>query len=305
MCGEPQPKGKFDLYAVEGGTAAMCYIFKSLKAKRLLNAGDTIALGAPIFTPYLEMPHLKDYDLKQIHVRAPQENRFQCTDEELKKLEDPKVKALFVVNPGNPTAMALTSETVAKIVAIVKTKRPDLIMLTDDVYGTFVPGFESALGEPSAKHDRRLFVFEVFRLHRLAPRRNRRHAGQHPRRDDRASSPRRAGLLDQALRRTDAGAEQNQVHRPDRRGQPRRGAEPHGGPFLAATGHDDALCSVELMDTRRLPEGVHGHCATARRGDDRGHGRRPPPDPLFDYYYGLVDFEFGLASMSARTSWTT
>jgi len=25
MCGEPRPTGKFDLYAVEGGTAAMCY----------------------------------------------------------------------------------------------------------------------------------------------------------------------------------------------------------------------------------------------------------------------------------------
>jgi aspartate 4-decarboxylase len=36
MCGEPRPTGKFDLYAVEGGTAAMCYIFKSLKANRLL-----------------------------------------------------------------------------------------------------------------------------------------------------------------------------------------------------------------------------------------------------------------------------
>ncbi len=25
MCGEPRPPGKFDIYAVEGGTAAMCY----------------------------------------------------------------------------------------------------------------------------------------------------------------------------------------------------------------------------------------------------------------------------------------
>ena len=39
MCGEPRPAGKFDLYAVEGGTAAMCYIFKSLKANRLLHPG--------------------------------------------------------------------------------------------------------------------------------------------------------------------------------------------------------------------------------------------------------------------------
>ena len=45
MCGDPRPAGKFDLYAVEGGTAAMCYIFKSLKANRLLNPGDTIALA--------------------------------------------------------------------------------------------------------------------------------------------------------------------------------------------------------------------------------------------------------------------
>ena len=43
------------IYAVEGGTAAMCYIFKSLKANRLLLPGDTIALGTPIFTPYIEM----------------------------------------------------------------------------------------------------------------------------------------------------------------------------------------------------------------------------------------------------------
>lgn len=146
MCGEPRPSGQFDLYAVEGGTAAMCYLFKSLKANRLLNAGDTIALATPIFTPYLEMPHLEDYGLEVISIAAPQENRFQFTDEELKKLEDPKVKAFFVVNPGNPYAVALSEETIAKIVKLVETKRPDLLILTDDVYGTFVPGFRSLLG---------------------------------------------------------------------------------------------------------------------------------------------------------------
>lgn len=146
MCGEPRPSGQFDLYAVEGGTAAMCYIFKSLKANRLLNAGDTIALATPIFTPYLEMPHLEDYGLNIVSIAAPQENRFQFTDEELKKLEDPKVRAFFVVNPGNPYAVALSEETLAKIVRLVETKRPDLLILTDDVYGTFVPGFRSLLG---------------------------------------------------------------------------------------------------------------------------------------------------------------
>jgi aspartate 4-decarboxylase len=147
MCGEPRPVGRFDLYAVEGGTAAMCYIFKSMKANRLLNPGDTIALGTPIFTPYLELPHLEDYGLKFITIQAPQENRFQFTDTELKKLEDPSVKAFFLVNPGNPTGVALSKEVIGKIATLVKTKRSDLMLLTDDVYGTFVHDFRSLLGE--------------------------------------------------------------------------------------------------------------------------------------------------------------
>lgn len=147
MCGEPRPAGKFDLYAVEGGTAAMCYIFKSLKANRLLHPGDTIALGTPIFTPYIEMPHLEDFALNVVNIAAPQENRFQYTDAELKKLEDPKIKAFFVVNPGNPSGMGVSREVIGKIANLVKTKRPDLMVLTDDVYGTFVNDFRSLMGE--------------------------------------------------------------------------------------------------------------------------------------------------------------
>lgn len=147
MCGEPRPAGKFDLFAVEGGTAAMCYIFKALKSNRLLRSGDTIALGTPIFTPYLEFPHLEDFNLNVVNIRAPQENRFQFTEAELRKLEDPNIKAFFVVNPGNPTGMALSKDVIAMITNLVKTKRPDLMVLTDDVYGTFVHDFRSLLGE--------------------------------------------------------------------------------------------------------------------------------------------------------------
>src|SRR3954462_15982526 len=144
MCGNPRPEGTFKLYAVEGGTAAMCYIFKSLKTNRLLNPGDTIALSVPIFTPYLEMPLLEDYGLNIVSIHSLQEDRFQIGDE-LDKLLDPKIKAFFVVNPGNPSAIALSDETIARIGEVLE-KRPDLILLTDDVYGTFVPGFRSLMG---------------------------------------------------------------------------------------------------------------------------------------------------------------
>src|SRR5262249_28450284 len=62
---------------------------------------------------------------------------------QIKKLENPKVKAFFLVNPSNPPSYAVRQQTIDQIVKIVRTKRPDLMILTDDVYGTFVPGFRS------------------------------------------------------------------------------------------------------------------------------------------------------------------
>lgn len=146
MCHGYRPTEKFDLYCVEGGTAAMCYIFKALKNARLLNAGDTIAIGTPIFTPYLEMPELEDYALESVYIQTEQEGKFQLTDADLKTLEDKKIKALFLVNPGNPSSVALDPESIARLVTFVREKRPDLMILTDDVYGTFTPHFESLLG---------------------------------------------------------------------------------------------------------------------------------------------------------------
>ena len=147
MCGMPRPPGRFDLFATEGGTAAICYIFRSLKANRLLRPGDRIALGTPIFTPYLEIPQLEDYDLQPIYVDAPQENSFQFTDAELAKLEDPRVKAFFLVNPGNPTSVAISPAVRSRIADLVRMRRPDLMLITDDVYATFVDDFRSLLGE--------------------------------------------------------------------------------------------------------------------------------------------------------------
>ena len=134
--------GHFDMYAVEGGTAAMTYLFGSLKANHVIKEGDTIALGMPIFTPYIEIPHLSEFNLLELVIDAPQSNNWQYTKKELDKLLDPKVKAFFLVNPSNPPSVKIDDKTLAYIAEIVK-KRPDLIILTDDVYATFADNFTS------------------------------------------------------------------------------------------------------------------------------------------------------------------
>jgi aspartate 4-decarboxylase len=134
--------GQFDTYAVEGGTAAMTYLFNSLRENHILEAGDSIALGMPIFTPYIEIPLLNDYELVEVMIDAPPENNWQFTASELNKLLDPKIKAFFLVNPSNPASVKINDESMARIAEIVR-QRPDLIILTDDVYGTFADNFVS------------------------------------------------------------------------------------------------------------------------------------------------------------------
>ena len=131
------------LFAVEGGTAAMAYLFESLKANRILNEGDKVALAVPIFSPYLEIPKLDTYRLEMIEIVADEEMGYQIPDQELEKLRNPEIKAFFLVNPGNPTSVKLNDETLLKLKDIVENERRDLIIITDDVYATFADGFKS------------------------------------------------------------------------------------------------------------------------------------------------------------------
>ena len=149
MFGCRPPPGRYDIFAVEGGTAAMCYLFNTLVTNKLLKPGDTIALGMPIFTPYIEMTHLAHFKVVNIEQAGMKDgvHSWGYTDAELKKLENPKIKAFFVCNPSNPASVAIDPDTLRRIARLVKTKRPDLIVLTDDVYGTFVDNFRSLAAE--------------------------------------------------------------------------------------------------------------------------------------------------------------
>jgi len=139
----PVPGGKFDLFATEGGTAAMDYIFTSLMENKLTHRGDTIALGTPIFTPYIEIPRLNDYKFIELEVVQDENKDWQYPDSEIEKLANPAIKAFFLVHPSNPTSVAMHQKSLDKIGELVKTRRKDLVLLTDDVYGTFVNDFRS------------------------------------------------------------------------------------------------------------------------------------------------------------------
>ncbi|MED7787750.1 bifunctional aspartate transaminase/aspartate 4-decarboxylase [Francisella sp. 19X1-34] len=140
---------EFDIFATEGGTAAMTYIFQSLKINGLLKQGDKVAIITPIFSPYLEIPQLPEYNNEIVHIHASKKNDWQVSDKELKKLIDPSIKILCLVNPSNPPSVKMNNLTLNSLAKIIKDNRPELMIITDDVYATFSDNFESIFSKCS------------------------------------------------------------------------------------------------------------------------------------------------------------
>ncbi len=152
MCSNKPPKGKYDIFATEGGTAAMCYIFDSLMQNFLIKRGDKVAIFVPTFTPYIEIPELDRFNFKVTLIQASGVNKdgmhsWEYPDKELDKLKNPQIKVAYLVNPSNPPSVALSTGERKKIIDIIKKDNPNLMFITDDVYGTFVNGFRSLMAE--------------------------------------------------------------------------------------------------------------------------------------------------------------
>jgi aspartate 4-decarboxylase len=91
----------------------------------------------------LEIPVLGDYQLAIVDIRMEQHPDWQLPNEEIIKLLDPAIKMLCVVNPSNPPSTKMSNGVLDQLAALVTTHRPDLFIVTDDVYGTFADDFIS------------------------------------------------------------------------------------------------------------------------------------------------------------------
>jgi len=133
----------FDLFATEGGTASMTYCFQSLKKNGLLKEGDGVAMVTPIFSPYLEIPVLPEYDCEMLFIKASEKEKWQLPQSEIVKLKDKSIKLLCMVNPSNPPSVKLSDTCLERLSTFVNQERPDLMIVTDDVYATFSDNFKS------------------------------------------------------------------------------------------------------------------------------------------------------------------
>lgn len=151
LCAGQPPAGRFELFAVEGATAAMGYVFDSLLHNGLLARGDAVAVLQPIPPACAELAALGrfDFDLVRLHAsptRTEGSYAWHYPDAELARLADPRIRMLICANPSSSPSLALSPRERQDIARAVQ-GNPDLVIVTDDAYGAFVPGFRSLMAE--------------------------------------------------------------------------------------------------------------------------------------------------------------
>ena len=252
-----RPTAIWNLFAVEGGTAAICYIFDSLANNLLLRPGDRIALMVPEFTPYLELPRLDRYglDVVELNACAVDENddpTWQFPDSEIDKLADPAVARDVRRQPVEPAVGDARARDARAHRATSSTR-----------------------AQPGSHRRHRRRVRHLRPRVRLADgrasRRTRSRCIRSP-----STSARPVGgsasiaihennVIDRRLAQHDAAAtlaeldrryesisiddRRHPVHRPHGRRQPPGRAQPHGRPVAPATGADDALRRLRARST--------------------------------------------------------
>ncbi|HEY6532202.1 MAG TPA: bifunctional aspartate transaminase/aspartate 4-decarboxylase, partial [Acidimicrobiales bacterium] len=147
VVGAPDPTpGTHELFATEGGAAAMAYVFNTLHQNHIVGPGDAIAMATPIFTPYLQIPVLEDFGFRVVEIPAAHDAAHRFEEHALDRLRDPSIKAFFVINPGNPDSRAITPERLRELADLVVADRPDLVIVADTAYAAFVDGFQGTIG---------------------------------------------------------------------------------------------------------------------------------------------------------------
>jgi aspartate 4-decarboxylase len=137
----------YSIFGTEGASAGIVYVFKSLKENFILKENDKIAIATPIYVPYLELPELVNYHFDVVKIPVTEENKRQISHTDLEKLKNPDIKAFFIVNPSNPTSVALTDASLKMLGDFVRKERKDLIIITDTPYANFIKNFRTISSE--------------------------------------------------------------------------------------------------------------------------------------------------------------
>ncbi len=97
----------------------------------ILNPGDEVIIFSPYWVSYIDIVQFAEG--KAVIIDTTFENQFMPDIEELKKVLNPKVKAIILNSPSNPTGVFYPGSLLRELSKLLE-EYPNVIIVTDDIY---------------------------------------------------------------------------------------------------------------------------------------------------------------------------
>lgn len=108
--------------------------------RALVEEGDEVIIPAPFWLTYPELVKLSDGT--PVIAELKKENGYKLTPPELKKLINPKTKAIIINNPCNPTGVVYSKDEIAALAKELE-NYPQVYIIADEIYEKLVYGVET------------------------------------------------------------------------------------------------------------------------------------------------------------------
>lgn len=121
-----------------GANHAIGAVFEALGEEGIgyLKAGDTVAIGSPVYAPYNHILKTRVFNIKSFNIDYM---TGEIDEESLKAIEqsDDKVKLILIIDPNNPTGYGATGPQLKRLAELAE--HHNSLIVSDEVYYRFFP----------------------------------------------------------------------------------------------------------------------------------------------------------------------
>lgn len=138
-------KGETDIFPTEGSNVSVHYLIHSLLMNGILERGDKVAFFVPKYSQEKVETLFSKLEIDCIFVNYDvfEEGEPELIEEELRILEDERIKALFMVGRSSRFVLERNQVLNNKIDELLRETNPNLILVPDEMYAPFLKNYKS------------------------------------------------------------------------------------------------------------------------------------------------------------------
>jgi aspartate 4-decarboxylase len=144
MLGDALLQEPYEVFLGNGATAVFGQVVNTMRRNGLLQASQKVIMIWPGYEPMKDL-FSRQYQCEIVPLRRHRESDWAVDETDLAVLDDPQVRLVVAVSPGNPVDITLEPHLLDRLQHAAQ-DRPELVVLCDYVYANFMrQQFDNAL----------------------------------------------------------------------------------------------------------------------------------------------------------------